>query len=131
MEPVNKTKEMMQAMMTMSSQDRTIKAEPFSGKQEDFPKWLIKQKQNFIIADMGHVLDNTLLAKLPSSKTMELDDSIPKHKQCAKYWRQNTKAGAVILAAQESEDVTFALQEANELIITWPSGLRQACLRHL
>ena len=32
------------------------------------------------------------------------------------------KAGAVILAAQESEYVILALQEANELVLTWPSG---------
>ena len=53
---------------------------------------------------------------------MELDESIPEHKQWAKYWRQNAKAGAVLLAAQESEDVMLALQEANKLTLTWPSG---------
>jgi hypothetical protein len=30
--------------------------------------------------------------------------------------------GAVILVAQESEDVILTLQEVNELILTWPSG---------
>ena len=62
-----KTKETMQAMMAVSSQNQTIKAEPFSGKQEDFPKWLIKQKQHFIMADMGHILDKSFSTKLPSS----------------------------------------------------------------
>ena len=81
MELGNKMKEMMQVMMAMSSQNRTIKAELFSKNQEDFLKWLIKQKQNFIMADMGHVLDKTFLAKIPSSETMELDKSIPEHKQ--------------------------------------------------
>ena len=52
---------------------------------------------------------------------MELSDSIPEYNQWAKYWRQNAKAGAVILAAQESEEVILALQEANELTLTWPS----------
>ena len=53
---------------------------------------------------------------------MELDESIPEHKQFTKYRRQNAKAGAVILAAQESEDVILALQESNTLLLTWPSG---------
>ena len=70
------------------------------------------------MADMGHVLEETFSAKLPNSETVELDESKPDHKQWAKYWRQNAKAGAVILAAQESEDVILALQEANKLILT-------------
>ena len=123
MEPVNEMKEMMQARMAMSSLNQTIKVKLFSGKQEDFPKWLIKQKQNFIIADMGHILEETFLAKLPRSKTAELDESKPDHKQWAKYRQPNTKAGAVILSAQENEDVILALQEANELKLTWPSGI--------
>ena len=49
---------------------------------------------------------------------MESDESVPQHKEWAKYWQQNAKAGAVILSAQESEDVILALQEANELILT-------------
>ena len=32
------------------------------------------------------------------------------------------KAGAVILSAKENEDVILALQEVNELTLTWPSG---------
>ena len=52
------------------------------------------------MADMGHVLDKKLLAKLPSSKVVELDESKLDHKQWAKYRRQNVKAGAVILSAQ-------------------------------
>ena len=52
---------------------------------------------------------------------MELDESIPEHKQFAKYRRQNAKAGAVILAAQENEDVILALWESNTLLLTWPS----------
>ena len=122
MEPVNEMKEMMQAMMAMSSQNWTIKVKPFSGKQENFPKWLIKQKQNFVMADLGHVLEETFLEKLPSRKIVELDESKPDHKQWAEHWRQNAKAGAVILPAQESEDVILKLQEANELTLTWPSG---------
>ena len=70
------------------------------------------------MADMGHILDEKFLAKLPSSEDMELDESIPEHKQWAKYWQQNAKVGAVILSAQESEDVIWALQEANELTLT-------------
>ena len=67
MEPVNEMKEMMQSMMLMASQNQTTRVEPFSGKREDFPRWLLNQKQNFIIADMGHVLDKKFLGKLPSS----------------------------------------------------------------
>ena len=109
---------MTQAMMLMSSQNRLIKVKPFSRKREDFLKWLIKQKQNFIMADMGHVPEETCLAKLPSSKVVELVESIPEHKQWAKYWRQNAKAGAGILSAQESGDVILALQETDELTLT-------------
>ena len=118
MESGNKTKEMIQAMMAMSAKNQTIKGEPFSGKQEDFPKWLVKQKQNFIMANMGHVLDMSFSTKLPSSKTLKLDESIPEHKQWAKYWRQKANAGAVLLAAQESEDLILSLQEANGLTLT-------------
>ena len=57
---------------------------------------------------------------------MELDESIPEHKQWAKYRQQNAKAGAVLLAAQESEDVNLALQDDNELTLTWPSGTAPA-----
>ena len=111
-------KEMMQAMIIMSSQNQRIKVEPFNRKQEDFHKWLIKQKQNFIMTHMGHVLEETFLAKLPSSETVELDESKLEHKQWAKYWRQNAKAGAVILSAHESQDVMLALQEANKLTLS-------------
>ena len=38
MESGNEMKEMMQAMMAISAKNQTIKAEPFSGKQEDFLK---------------------------------------------------------------------------------------------
>ena len=57
MESGNEMKDMMQAMMSMSAENQTIKAEPFSGKQEDFPKWQMKQKQNFIMVNMGHLLE--------------------------------------------------------------------------
>ena len=93
-------RDMIQAMMAMSNENQMIKAEPFSGKQEDFTKWQMKEKQNFIMVNMGHVLEKSSLAKLPSSETVELDESIPEHKQWAKYRQQNAKAGAVILTAQ-------------------------------
>ena len=53
---------------------------------------------------------------------MELDENDPDDKQFAKYRRQNAKAAAVVLAAQENEDVMLAIQEANTMIVTWPSG---------
>ena len=121
MEPESGMKEMMQAMMAMSAENPMIKAEPFSGKQKDFPKWQLKQKQHFIAANMGHILEKGFLAKFPTSKTMEFDESIPDHKQFAKYRRHHVKAGAVLLAAQESEDVILAIQESNTLLLTWPS----------
>merc|ERR1712086_834780 len=70
---------------------------------------------------MAHVLEPEFNGKLPSSKTMELDESDPASKQVAKYRRQNTKAAAVLIAAQESEDVILAIQESNTLLVTWPS----------
>ena len=73
------------------------------------------------MTNMGHVLEKIFPAKLPTNETMELDESIPEHKQFAKYWRQNAKAGAGILPAQGSEDVMLALQESNKLLLTWPS----------
>ena len=83
MDPVNETKEMMQTMMAMSSQSWTIKIEHFRGEQEDYPKskWALKQKQHFVIADLGHVLNNSFLGKLPRSKAMELNNSSVKHKE--------------------------------------------------
>ena len=85
MEPVNKTKEMIQAMMSVNSQSRTIKVELFSGKREDFPKWTLKKKQKFLMVDMGRVLDKMFLGKLPRSKNMELDDSLARQKAWVKY----------------------------------------------
>ena len=114
-------KEMMQAMMDMSGQSQTTKIDPFNGKQEDYPKWALKQKQMFVTADLGHVLDNSFLGKLPRRKDMELNNSSVEHKQWVRYRRQNAKRGAAIVGAQESEDVILALQEANELELTWPS----------
>ena len=102
MESDNEMKELMQAMMAISAKNQTIKAGPFSGKQEDFPKWRLNQKQHFISANMAHVLDPGFMRKLPSSKTMELDENDPDDKQFAKYWWQNAKAAAVLIAAQES-----------------------------
>ena len=78
-------RDMMQAMMAMSTKNRSIKAELFSGKQEDFPKWQMKQKENFIMVNMGHILEKSFSVKQPINKTMELDESIPEHKQWAKY----------------------------------------------
>ena len=106
----------------MNSQSQTIKVKPCNDKKEDFPKWTLKQEHSFIIADIGYVLDGTFLGKLPASKDMELDDSSDGHKMWAKYQRQNVKAMAAIMGAQESEDAILALQEDNELKLTWPSG---------
>ena len=91
MEPQNEMRDTMQAMVTMSTKNQTIKAEPFSGKQEDFPKWQMKQKQYLIMVIMGHVLEKSFLMKLSSSETLKLDENIPEHKQTAKCWRQDAK----------------------------------------
>ena len=80
MDSRNRMREMMQAMVAMSTENRTIKAEPFSKNQEDFLKWQMKQKQNFIMVNMGHVLEKSFSTKLRSSETMELDKSISEHK---------------------------------------------------
>ena len=122
MESDNGMKELLLSIAAISAKNRTIKAEPFSGKQEDYPKWRLKQKQLFISANMAHDLEPTFSVKLPSSKTMELDETTPAGKEFAKYRRQNAKAAAVLIAAQESEDVILAIQEANTMIVTWPSG---------
>jgi hypothetical protein len=53
MQRVNKMKEMMKAMTAISSQSQTTKVELFIGKQEDYPKWVFEQKQNFVVADGG------------------------------------------------------------------------------
>ena len=75
----------------------------------------------FVTADLGHVLDNNFLGKLPRSKDMEFNNSSAAHKEWAKYRQQNAKAGAAIMGAQDSKDVILALQEANELELAWPS----------
>ena len=74
-------KVMMQAMMAMSSQRRTIKIDPFSGKQEDYPKWVLKQKQKIVMADLGHILDNSFSGKLLRSKDVELNGSLVEQKE--------------------------------------------------
>ena len=115
-------KELIQSMMAMNAENWTIKAELFSGKQEDYPKWRLKQRQLFILAIMAHVLEPEFSTKLPSSETMELDETDPAGKEFAKYRQQNAKAAAVLIAAQESEDVILAIQESNTMLVTWPSG---------
>jgi predicted restriction endonuclease len=118
MESDNGMKELLQSMMAMNDENQTIKAEPFSEKQEDYPKWRLKQRQLYILAIMAHVLEPEFSTKLPSSETMELDETDPAGKEFAKYRRQNAKAAAVLIAAQESEDVILAFQEANTLLST-------------
>ena len=122
MESDNGMKELLLSIAAISAENRTIKAEPFSGKQEDYPKWRLKQKQLFMSANMAHVLEQSFLRKLPSTETCELNEATPTGRDHAKYRRQNAKAAAVLIAAQESEDVILAIQEANTLLITWPSG---------
>ena len=61
------------------------------------------------------------MGKLSRDENMELNDSLVKHKEWTKYWQHNAKAGAVTVRAQKSE-VILALEEANELELTWPSG---------
>ena len=80
MESDNGMTELIQSTMAMNAKNQTIKAKPFSGKQEDFPKWQLKQKQHFIGANMGHVLEKPFSAKLPTRKTTELEENIPEHK---------------------------------------------------
>ena len=120
MEPASDMNEMMQMMM---SRGNTIKIEPFSGKAKDFPKWELKQRNNFIMADMGHVINESFLLKLPASEDQELDPTDSSQKVLIKYRRQNAKAVAAIIAAQESEDVIMGLQDANDLVVTFPSGV--------
>ena len=81
-EPINKMNDMIQVMVSMSSQ-RTIRIKTFGGKQKDYPKWELKQKNNFVMADLGHVLEEHFVGKLPSSKTIELSENT----------RQNRKRG--------------------------------------
>ena len=69
---------------------------------------------------MGHVLEECFSAKLPTREAMDLDKTMPEHKQWARYRRQNVKAGAVIRAAQESADVILSIQESNTLLLIWP-----------
>ena len=83
----------------------------------------IGAKKIFIMANLGHVLKESFVGKLPSSKTMELSENTPEHKAWAKYRRQNATVGAAIVEAEENEDVILGLQESNELTITWPSGV--------
>ena len=120
MEPASKMNEMMQVMM---SRGKTIKIEPFSGKAKDYPKWELKQRNNFIMADMGHVINEKFLLKLPASEDQELDPTDLRQKELIKYRRQNAKAVAEIVAAQESEDVIVGLKDANDLVVTFPSGV--------
>ena len=53
MESDNGMKELMLSLAAISAENQTIKAEPFSGKQEDYPKWRLKQKQLFIFGEHG------------------------------------------------------------------------------
>ena len=115
-------KELLLSIAAISAENRTIKAEPFSGKQEDYPKWRLKQKQLFISANMAHVLEPSFLGKLPSTETCKLNEATPAGRDHAKYRRQNAKAAAVLIAAQDSEDVILAIQEANSMELPWPSG---------
>ena len=112
--------EMMQLMMSRAN---TIKIKPFSGEPKDCPKWELKQRNNFIMADMGHVVRKSFLLKLPASKDQELDPSNPSQKNQIKYRRQNAKAVAAIVAAQESEDMIVGLKDTNDLVVTFPSGV--------
>ena len=121
----------MQAVVAMYSQIQTIKVESLNGKKEDYPKWALKQKQHFNMADMGHVLDKIFSEKLPGRENTDLDDSLAKHKAWANYWQYNTKAGVAIVGAQESEDIILALQEATELERTCQVGLSKTCGRNL
>ena len=95
MESDNGMKELLLSIAAISAENRTIKAEPFSGKQEDYPKWRLKQKQLFISANMAHVLEQSFLGKLPSTETCELDETTAAGKDHAKYQRQNVKDAAV------------------------------------
>ena len=60
MEPINKMNEMMQVMIPISGQ-RTIKIELFNGKQKDYPKWELKQRNNFVMDNLGHVLEESFV----------------------------------------------------------------------
>ena len=60
---------------------------------------------------------------------MELSKSTPEYKKWAKYWRQNAKVGAAIVATEESEGVMLGLQESNEL--TYNYLAEQSCAKHV
>ena len=53
-----------------------------------------------------------------ASTSLHINDKTTAGKEFAKYRRQNAKAAAVLIAAQESEDVILAFQEANTLLST-------------
>ena len=82
MEPIIEMNEMMQMMMANQT---AIKIKPFSGKTKDYPKWELKQRNNLVMANMGCVLDESFVEKLPGSKTVELDPTKPEHR--IKWWQ--------------------------------------------
>ena len=53
----------------------------FSRKQKDYLNWALKQMQHFTMTGLGHVLDKSLVGKLPKSEHMEANDILVKHKQ--------------------------------------------------
>ena len=96
-------------MVAMSAENRTIKAEPFSGKERGLSKMADEAETKLYNVQHGTRFGEVILDKVTQQQNNRVRESIPEHKQCAKYQRQNAKAGAVLLAAQESEDVILAL----------------------
>jgi hypothetical protein len=75
----------MYAMVHMIiSSGNTIKIKPFTGKAKDYPKWELKQRTEFVMAGMGHVLDKQIAEKLPSSETLELGPKNPDYQEWIK-----------------------------------------------
>ena len=74
---------MMQIMMLRSNQ---IKAEPFSGHHENFPKWELTSRNNTDMAEIAHVLKDYSLEKMPTSEDQELDPVNNSHTSLIKYW---------------------------------------------
>ena len=106
--------------MSSAEQTQSIKVVPFSGKETDFPFWMMKLEALLSNHGLIETISDTFDAKLPAKENAMLDPTDTAEKAQITAREQNAKACNIIIMSQQSNTVLQWL--SLEKTTMWPTG---------
>ena len=106
--------------MSGMEQTQSMKVVPFSGKEGDFPFWLMKLEALLLNHGLIETISNTFDAKLLAKEKAMLDPMDEVQQAQIKAREQNAKVCNIIIMSQQSNTVLQWL--SLEKTTMWPMG---------